>query len=83
VLLGTKNNYDSERAIRRRLKSLAPDLGQRLEFDSEAGSFCANATSRSDLQQLAGIIRCMTAVTDPEGSGVQRQPGRAARRPIV
>ncbi len=62
VLLGTKNNYDAERAVRRRLKSVAPDLGRRLEFDSEAGSFCARATSRSDVQQLAGIIRSMTTV---------------------
>jgi hypothetical protein len=62
VLLRTKNNYDAERAVRRRLKSVAPDLGLRLEFDSEADSFCANATSRSDLQRLAGIIRTMAKV---------------------
>ena len=50
VILRTKNNHDAERAIRRRLKSLAPDLGLRLEFDSEADSFCANATSRSTVR---------------------------------
>jgi hypothetical protein len=62
VLLRTKNNHDAERAIRRQLNSVAPDLGLRLEFDSEADSFCANATSRSDLQELAGIIRTMATV---------------------
>ncbi len=62
VLLRAKNNHDAEQAIRRRLKSVAPDLGLRLEFDSEADSFCANATSRSDLQQLVGIIRTMATV---------------------
>ena len=63
ALLGTKNNYDAERAVRRRLKSIAPALDRHLEFDSEADSFCANATSRSDVQQLARIIRSMTPVS--------------------
>jgi hypothetical protein len=63
MLLGKKNNYDVERAIRRQLKSLAPELSQRLEFDSESGSFCANATSRSDILRLADIIGSMTTVT--------------------
>ncbi|HXJ21203.1 MAG TPA: Imm51 family immunity protein [Polyangia bacterium] len=67
ALLGTKNNYDAERAVRRRLQSVAPDLGRRLEFDSEAGAFGANTTSRADIQRLAEIIRSMTTAGGASG----------------
>jgi hypothetical protein len=59
-LVGGKNNHDAERAIRRRLKTDAPDLVARIEFDSEADAFGARAKSREDIYRLAAIIKSMS-----------------------
>lgn len=58
-LLGVGNNYDAEKAVRRRLKTVAPEVAACVEFDSEADSFCVRAESRKDLDRIARVIRTM------------------------
>jgi hypothetical protein len=72
VPLGVGNNYDAEKAVRRRMRAEAPQLSARIEFDCEADSFCATAGSKKDLLSLATLMRTMMKTRSPT-----RSPTRA------
>jgi hypothetical protein len=57
TLLDVENNYDVEKLVRRTMKVEARELIARVELDCEAGSFCAMAEAKGDLQRLSLIIR--------------------------
>ncbi len=58
--LGVANNYDAELVVRKRLKAVAPDLVDRIDFDSEAESFAASLKSKKDAERLVSIIRSIS-----------------------
>jgi len=70
TLLCLETNYEVEKEVKTALKVAAPDVAGRIEFDSEAGTFCARTSSRADSEVLAQVIRTLIADATTGGGKV-------------
>ena len=64
-LVGVDDNFLAEERLRGRLASVAPDLLDRLEFDTEADALGVTGASEADLQRVAAELRQASAWRTP------------------